>query len=194
MKPWHILISIALALSATVTFAQGRPAHYNRGDFSSFMRTIYIWENLDEQARDERERTAIHPDAEYVPDGWVADFDYQSSLQQYLAERVRQASKSGKDLRLYLYADWLEPCREFRKTTASRQDYAELFEGHEIVMLDYRYFAKTFDVEFKSLPVLIQVHEETGMIGPEVVHPLPNRVEHPAKALQRLRDFFSDAG
>lgn len=194
MKPLNVLFSILLALSATVAFAQGRPAHHNRGDFGSFMKEIYIWEKLGEQAREEEDLVRIHPQAQLVPNGWLDDFDYQSSLAQYLDERMQQAIQSGKDIYLYLYADWLDTCQEFRKTIVSREDYAELFEGHEIVMLDYGYFAKTFDVKLKNLPVLIQVHGKTGMIGPELLHPLPTRAEHPAKAFQRVKTFLGAGG
>ncbi|NNE06710.1 MAG: hypothetical protein HKN15_13395 [Xanthomonadales bacterium] len=189
MKILQLLLSILFTLSATAAFAQGRPAHYNRADFASFMKKPFLWENLDDQAREDLEFTRFHPDVRFVPDGWIDDFDYKSSLQQYLADRVQQAKQSGKGIHLYIYADWLESCREFRKT-ASREDYAELFEGHEIVMLDYGYFAETFNIRFKRLPVLIQVHDN-GMIGPENVYPLSSRVEHPAKAFHRLNSFLT---
>lgn len=184
-----ILLLLPLFASATA-FAQNveRLPQGNESDFGSFEMEKNVWEKLDQQARDEGKVTRVHPDAEVVPDGWIDDFDYQSPLQQYLTARVLQASEAGKDIHLYLYADWLDSCREFRKTVA-RKDYTELFEGHDIVMLDYGYFAKTFNTKFNNLPVLIQVHEN-GKIGPENVHPLSRRAEHPAKAFHRVKGYL----
>lgn len=60
-------------------------------------------------------------------------------------------------------------------------------------MLDYGYFAKTFNTKINNLPVLIQVHEN-GKVGPENVHPLSRRAEHPAKAFHRVKNFLKAGG
>jgi thiol-disulfide isomerase/thioredoxin len=190
MKYLHLLFSIQLALLAQLAFAQNveRAPQGNDSEFGSFEMENDVWEKLGEAARDDEAQVRSHPDAEVVPAGWVDDFDYNSPFPQYLASRVAQAAQGGRKIHLYLYADWLEPCREFRKSVA-REDYSELFNGHEVVMIDYGYFAKTFGMQFKNLPVLIQVHED-GKIGPENVHPLSRRAEHPAKAFHRVKSYL----
>ncbi|NND43768.1 MAG: hypothetical protein HKN58_00490 [Xanthomonadales bacterium] len=185
------LLPALLLFTATLAFAQAdnRVQREDNSQITSFELERDVWENLGEEAREDEEHVRKHPDAEIVPAGWLDDYDYVTPFPQYLAAHVAAAAEAGQRIHLYLYADWLEPCREFRRTVVAREDYAELFADHQVIMVDYGYFAETFDMKFRNLPVLIEVHTD-GKIGPEIVHPLSRRAEHPAKAFNRVKKYL----
>jgi hypothetical protein len=125
---------------------------------------------------------------EIKPRGWFSDYDYQSTIDGYLRKKYRNASNSNKSTYVYLYADWYEACLIFRKS-AQTKNYAEMFSTNQIVMLDYNFFRKKFDIQAKYLPMILKVNEN-GILGPELVYPVTGAGDHPRKIYHKLKKFF----
>ena len=123
-----------------------------------------------------------------IPEGWVHDYGYNSDLFKYLRWKYEGAEKSNKDLYLYLYADWNDDCKVFRKAVG-RKDYQALFEGNEILMVNYTFLRTVYGAQFHNLPVLLKVHPD-GSVGPESVHPVSTKHDHPRKAYYKLKKFL----
>jgi hypothetical protein len=123
-----------------------------------------------------------------VPQGWFDDYDYQSDLDKYLSEKYQGAMSAGKNTYIYLYADWYEVCKRFRKTFKG-EDYAELFLSNAIIMLNAIFFEQEFDPQFIDLPVFIKINDN-GILGPEVFYPTWPETEHPQRAYYKLKKFF----
>jgi len=190
MKLSRLIMALTLAFGSSLATAQDveRLPQGNDDQYGAFEMDKDVWSELEREDRDEGDRVRRHADADIIPAGWIDDFDYASPLNEYLVAKFNAASQAGKQTYVYLYADWLEPCREFRKTV-ERADYAELFEGSEVILLDYNYFARQFNTKIRNLPLLMKVHPK-GVLGPEVLHPLSRKAEHPAKAFHRVKDFL----
>ncbi|MBT8062536.1 MAG: hypothetical protein HKO64_11335 [Xanthomonadales bacterium] len=176
---------IAQALQTQEPATQGPPAQDPDFDFES---NKLDFDKLEQDVREAelRKRQVSPPDM--VPQGWLADFDYQSDLNAYLQSKVQAAASDGKETYVYLYADWLEACREFRKT-ADRKDYAKLFASSQIILLDYSYFRNKFNTQLSNLPIFIKAHAQ-GSLGPEVHRPVSRTASHPRKAFHELRKFL----
>ena len=147
-----------------------------------------ISETLDERARLEDFGRHKPSPPEIVPEGWLNDYDHHSSFSMYLGRKHREAHNSGKNVYIYLYADWLEACREFRKSVVG-EDYAELFQNNQIIMLDYNLFKRKFDTRIRNLPMILKVNTN-GMLGPESIHPVVNLTDHPKRAYYKIKKFF----
>ena len=180
-----LLTGIAVAQQPVEPPTQGPPAQDPDFDFEN---NKLDFDKLEDDAREEesRQRQVSLPDV--VPQGWLADFDYQADLNSYLQSKVQAAASDGKETYVYLYADWLDSCREFRKM-ADRKDYAKLFAASQIILLDYSYFRKQFNTQLRNLPIFIKAHGQ-GTLGPEVHRPVDRTAGHPRKAFHALRKFL----
>ena len=144
-------------------------------------------EALPEMADDARKRKPHFPLV--VPKGWHHDYDYESPLAVYLNKMLEMSARENKNTYIYLYSDWLEKCRDFRKK-ADKAPYAELFEQHNILLIEYNYFRDKFDMSSKNLPMILKVNEG-GNLGPETIHPVLKANQHPRKVFHNLRKFFA---
>lgn len=180
-----LIAGIAEAQQAQEPATQGPAPRDPELDFES---NKLDFEKLEEEAREAEliQRQVSPPDV--VPQGWLADFDYQADLKSYLQSKVQAAASDGKETYVYLYADWLESCREFRKM-ADRKDYAKLFAASQIILLDYSYFRKQFNTQLRNLPIFIKAHGQ-GTLGPETHRPVDRTAGHPRKAFHELRKFL----
>ena len=148
-----------------------------------------LWERWEDEAPLEDASSGRISPPEIVPDGWLSDYDYQSNFGAYLSGKYQEAMNSGKNTYVYLYADWLETCRAFRKF-AGRKDYAKLFLDIEIIMLDYSFFRQEFDTRIRNLPLIVKVNKN-GVLGPESINPTSNKNDHPKRAYYKLEKFFN---
>ena len=125
---------------------------------------------------------------QYTPPIWIDDYDYKTPINEYLNDKFRMATASKKQIYVYLYADWLDACRSFRKT-ASQKDYVELMSTSAIVMLEYSFFKKNFNTRARKLPMLLKVNEN-GVLGPEILYPVSKSNDHPRKVFHKLKVFL----
>jgi hypothetical protein len=130
----------------------------------------------------------IEDKAQIIPSGWLDDYDYLSDLSGYLNGKYQDALNSSKNTYVYLYADWYENCRTFRKSV-ERDDYAELFLNNEMILLDYNFFRNRFNTQTRNLPLILKVNKD-GILGPESIHLVSNPSDHPKKAYYKLKKFF----
>ncbi|MEN7344217.1 MAG: hypothetical protein AAAFM81_14800 [Pseudomonadota bacterium] len=70
-----------------------------------------------------------------IPDGWIHDYDYQSSLTAYLRNQHAAAAARGERAYVYLYVNGLH-CRETRRLTQASEAVAQAYDGIRIVMLN----------------------------------------------------------
>lgn len=176
------------ALSVAGQESQGTEQSNNSDGVYDHWAEQPIWESWEDEAPLEGAgRGRISP-PEIVPDGWLSDYDYQSNFGAYLNDKYQEALNSGKNTYVYLYADWNKTCRAFRKS-AGRKDYAELFLDTEIIMLDYNFFRRKFDVRIRNLPMIVKVNEN-GALGPESINPASNKNDHPKRAYYKLEKFL----
>jgi thiol-disulfide isomerase/thioredoxin len=189
---------MSLALIAFPMFAQqsqepkpnpepAQPKQYPRNPTHDPMGQIR-WDNWEDKAqrRDEWRTNRLPP--EVTPNGWFNDYDYQSNLGEYLDAKYQHSLGTGKNVYIYLYADWYEPCKAFRKSINS-EDYAELFLNNEIIMVDYAFFNWEFETQIEKLPLFIKVNDN-GLLGPESFRPVTNEIFHPRRAYYNLEKFF----
>jgi len=147
-----------------------------------------VWRTLDEKAAESRSTTRSYKAAQIVPEGWLADFEYTAELDSYLKTKLASALEEGKISYVYLYADWHEGCKEFRRTLRQK-DYAGFFEASQMILIDYNFFRDRFDFKAHHLPMIIKV-SSTGRIGPEFVYPRSKATDHPRKIYYKLKKFF----
>ena len=186
-----IIISMTLLGSLSFAAQQEPEPRQNREtpdlDHSNRELERDVWERKqEEERRDSIMRKGKPP--EIIPDGWIADYDYQSNLGAYLNLKHQQASAAGKNIYVYVYADWKEACKAFRKSLQG-EDSGELFNNNEVLMLEYNFFARQFSTSFKNLPIIIRLHEKGGL-GPESLHPVSNVNDHPRRSYVKLKKFL----
>jgi hypothetical protein len=150
--------------------------------------TERIEQTLDEEEKARRFTHRQPAPPQVVPDAWRADYDYQSDFNEYLGESFRQAQEAGKDVYVYLYADWLKGCMNFRESLTG-EDYSMLFQDHEIIMLDYNFFRQKFGMRLRSLPMFLKVNDN-NKFGPETFLPQVRADEHPRRPYYRLKNFL----
>ena len=166
--------------------AQIRPGNYV--DDYEYRNAIPQGQSLEDDAHDAANENRGHS-PEITPNGWLDDYNYMTDLDSYLNEKYQSALNSAKNTYVYLYADWYEACREFRKTV-KHKDYVELFSANEMVMVDYNFFRKRFDFQAQRLPMIVKVND-SGILGPEHIYPVANANDHPRKIYYKLKKFFS---
>lgn len=98
---------------------------------------------------------------ERIPQGWATDYDYLEPIIQYLGRKYAESQNQGRSLYLYLYADRVSPCREFR-ARARRGQLDEFFEQRSVVMLDFEYINGQLPrtERFMNAPVLMSVNAD----------------------------------
>ena len=188
---WSILL---LTLNALSVAGQEReqsqqPAGVTVNDYGADRMDRITQETLEEKAHSAETGSRGRVPAEIVPSGWLDDYDYQSDLTSYLSGKYQDALNSSNNTYVYLYADWYENCRVFRKS-AGRKDYAKLFLSKNIIMLDYNFFKKKFNIQTRNLPMILKVNKG-GILGPESIDLVSNLNDHPKKSYYKLKGFFS---
>lgn len=147
---------------------------------------------LERQEREEEEAVPNIGPPEIVPGSWQYDYDYRLNLFDYLGEKQAQAKAENRSTYVYVYADWNEACKAFRKS-AKRSDYEKLFANSAVVMVEYVFLKRIYKAQINRVPILIQVHEN-GVLGPEFVHPISAPGDHPRKAYHKLKRFLESTG
>ena len=111
-----------------------------------------------------------------VPDGWVDDFDYQSSPEQYLQQQYQKGEKDGKQVYVYFYSDHSLHCRKIRRLMKD-QRVRDTFLGAHIVMLDYFKYSDLVKAttqeeteDWHWHPSIIQV-KQTGKLSKNIIFP-----------------------
>ena len=195
MKKAFYLISVLsistciFGISSAIAQEQSAPDADNNRDLlqddfrSGLQKSI---EDLSESAYAQKRKPAA---PQFVPNYWHQDYDYEVKFEQYLNEKFLSAKSQNKGIYLYLYADWLENCREFRKD-ANRAPLTKLFEDNDIIMIEYNYFKRKFNMKAVHLPMIIKVNENS-VFGPETIYPVTKPNAHPRKVFHKLRKFFS---
>lgn len=191
LRTLFVLLLLSFSLS---TVAQNQreapPNERSRPTDFTEKENLQDWlETQDDDARRENLATPRLEPPEIVPSGWLHDFDYQTDLVQYLQHKYQNAAAGGRTTYVYLYADWDEACKSFRKS-AGGKDYQKLFASNQIVMVEYVYVKRKFGARFKKLPVFVKVHP-TGFMGPESLRPMASINDHPRKAFHKVRKFFA---
>ena len=136
-------------------------------------------------------RGGQHSPTNRIPEGWVHDYDYTFDLHQYLKGKADLGKELGKPVYVYLYADWCDDCRRFRKRARSG-GFKELFDERLVLMLDFDFLNSFLKRKFRLeyVPVLVKVHAN-GSLG---AHICPDfNAEGPrSHSLRPLRQFFDE--
>ncbi len=126
-----------------------------------------------------------------LPDGWVADYDYQESLTAYLKRQHDAAMDRKLVPYVYLYADWCRACIAFRHRVTGDPEFARLFAGTHIVALDFESLRSVKEKPTSlaiGAPMIIPI-ESDGTLGSFAVNGVPwDRV--PNNVIDVLCAFF----
>ncbi|MFT7687227.1 MAG: hypothetical protein ACI9FB_002579 [Candidatus Azotimanducaceae bacterium] len=182
-----ILLSITQAFAAE-SEQSGTQSNRENPNADDYRNAIPRAEALAEMAEDANRGKPKLPFL--VPTGWYQDYDYESPIGAYLNRVLEISAKEDKNTYIYLYADWLENCREFRKK-ADKFPYKSLFEKNNIILIEYNFFKRKFNMTSRNLPMIIKVNEG-GKLGPETINPVLKANQHPKKTFYKLQKFFEE--
>ena len=191
MRKVLILINLILvSLSPVLSPALAREADRTIQNMSEdeYQNAIPVGQSLTEIENKAKKRKVRAP--AIIPKGWHHDYDYTSPLGTYLNEKQISSAKENKNTYVYLYSDWLEKCRVFRES-ADNAPYADLFHQHNIILIDYNYFKRKFDMRAKNLPMILKVNDDRRL-GPEAFFPVAKANQHPRKIFHKLKKFFTE--
>lgn len=119
---------------------------------------------------------ATETQSSLVPNGWVHDYDYASSLRKYLADQAALAEQVGKAAYVYFFTDADPHCLSVRELV-SKPYIAAVFDTARIVMLNHQFFealhtanpVETFDPG--TWPPLMYKISDTGTLTLPFVRP-----------------------
>ncbi|MBL4681559.1 MAG: hypothetical protein JKY88_12660 [Pseudomonadales bacterium] len=190
MKKTYLLLIICLFAASTTIAQENIPPESRdkreilQDDFRNGLSKSI--EDLSESAHAQKRKPAL---PKFAPKHWHHDYDYKVKFEEYLNEKFLSAQSKNKGIYIYLYADWLENCREFRKA-ANRPPLTALFKDNDIIMVEYNFFKRKFNMKAVHLPMIMKVNENSKF-GPETVYPVAKANDHPRKVYHKLRKFFS---
>ncbi|MFT5211350.1 MAG: hypothetical protein ACI9CE_003089 [Flavobacterium sp.] len=187
MRKVLTLISLILASVSPVLAQETNRAIQNMSE-DEYQNAIPAGQSIKELENNAKKRKLQPPFI--VPKGWHHDYDYTLPLDTYLNDKQISSAKDNKNTYVYLYSDWLEKCRVFRKS-ADNAPYADLFDQHNIILIDYNYFKDKFNIKVKKLPMMLKVNDDRRL-GPETFFPVTKANQHPRKIFHQLRKFFSE--
>lgn len=192
MKSTYYLILVLFLIPHASVAEEDNPSqiYHNRNLSEDEIRnTIPGEKSLDEVSDGTHAKKRKPALPQFVPNHWHQDYDYEKQFENYLNEKFIAAKNNHKQVYVYLYADWLEKCREFRKL-ADRAPLTALFDDNEIIMIEYNYFKRKFNMKARHLPMILKVNED-GKLGPETIYPVTKAKDHPRKVYHKLRKFFA---
>lgn len=103
-----------------------------------------------------------------LPTGWIHDYDYESSLSQYLRSQYDQARSEGSTAYVYFYSDNDRHCEGTRRVM-NRSEVTPALQGVRIVMLNFKRLEaiqdNDMDVDSDTriwLPAIVKISADGG--------------------------------
>ncbi len=124
-----------------------------------------------------------------VPEGWAAQYDFESRIVDYLKAEHDYAKDRGKTAYIYVYKDGDPHCESIRRFM-KRKSVKKAYKGTHMVMLDIDELLRVYKANPKSnfeppnwYPAIVKISElgkpTSAAIFPDVIvfHPESSQIE-----------------